>query len=192
MKIKDDFRYIITTGFTQVYPLLFPFQNLTNHLQSDLVSCVDAVLIIEYYLGEMKKNIKKYLNDDNKVHAYNLIKKIKRRLLLNHNVQIYQLASLFTLDGIVRYRKKMGQKYPEFNVVEDKSQYWHSDWFFVETWRIKKFENIDSYIENELDDYLNILQNFEQSLEVKAKRMKRIIKPSSKTNKKGNYLYLKC
>ncbi len=118
------------------------------------------------------------------MHANNLIKKIKRRLLLNHNVQIYQLASLFTLDGIVRYRKKMGEKYPEFNVVEDKSQYWHSDWFFVETWRIKKFENIDLYIENELDDYLNILQNFEQSLEVKAKRLKRIIKPSSETNKK--------
>lgn len=30
--------------------------------------------------------------------------KIKRQLLLNKNVQIYQLASFFTPDGIVRNR----------------------------------------------------------------------------------------
>lgn len=46
-EIKDEMLYLITIGFTQIYPLLFPVLNLTNHLQSDFLSCVDMVLIVE-------------------------------------------------------------------------------------------------------------------------------------------------
>ena len=186
-KIKDDFQYIITTGFTQVYPLLFPFQNLTNHLQSDLISCVDAVLIIEHYLKQMKENIKKYLKDQNKVHANDLIKKIKKRLLLNKNVQIYQLASLFTLDGIVRYRKKMHKVYPNFLDLDEQTEYWHSHWYFVETWRIKKMENIDDYIKNELNEYLKILTDFNSNVTSKNKRT--IQKQQKTSNQRQLLLY---
>ena len=95
--ILDDFRYLVTTGFTEVYPLLFPYLKLTYHLQNDDISCVHAVLIVERYLNEMNENIIKYKISKG---AYELINLIEKRLLLHKNVQLYQLASLFTLEGI--------------------------------------------------------------------------------------------
>ena len=124
--------YLITIGFTQIYPLLFPVLNLTNHLQSDFLSCVDMVLIVEYYLSEMKKNIRKYIKSENVEIANDLIKSIKKRLLLNTNVQLYQLASILTPDGIVRYRNKMKKTQPEYDIQNDSYQYWHNDAYFVE------------------------------------------------------------
>ena len=87
--ILDDFRYLVTTGFTEVYPLLFPYLKLTYHLQNDT-----AVLIVERYLNEMNENIIKYKISKG---TYELINLIEKRLLLHKNVQLYQLASLFTL-----------------------------------------------------------------------------------------------
>lgn len=59
-EIKEDFMYIITIGFTQIYPLLLPFLKLTFHLQSVQISCVHAVYIIQFYIDQMNENIIRY------------------------------------------------------------------------------------------------------------------------------------
>ena len=118
IKMKDSILYILNVGLPKVYPLLFYFEKLTNQIQKENVSCVEAILIIEHYLHKMKDNIIKYEIES----GFELINSIKKRLLLNHNVQLYQLASLFTPDGIVRYRKKM-KGYTEYNIIEDENIY---------------------------------------------------------------------
>ena len=118
IKMKDSILYILNVGLPKVYPFLFYFEKLTNQIQKENVSCVEAILIIEHYLHKMKDNIIKYEIES----GFELINSIKKRLLLNHNVQLYQLASLFTPDGIVRYRKKM-KGYTEYNIIEDENIY---------------------------------------------------------------------
>ena len=40
--------------------MLYYFAKLTDHLQEDNVSCVEAVLIVEHYLRIIKQNIVKF------------------------------------------------------------------------------------------------------------------------------------
>ena len=144
--ILDDFRYLVTTGFTEVYPLLFPYLKLTYHLQNDDLSCVHAVLIIEHYINEMIANIIEYnISED----AYELINLIEKRLLLNKNVQLYQLSSLFTLDGIVRYRSIMEGQYS----VHENDNFWHNKEGFLHTQFNLSFQNINSFKNNELNNF---------------------------------------
>ena len=134
--ILDDFRYLVTTGFTEVYPLLFPYLKLTYHLQNDDISCVHAVLIVERYLNEMNENIIKYKISKG---AYELINLIEKRLLLHKNVQLYQLASLFTLDGIVRYRSYMKGQYTTL----ENEDFWYNKEGFLQTQFNLSFQDIN-------------------------------------------------
>ena len=150
-KIMPEFLYFIDIGFPKVYPLLVPFYGLTSHLQNSAYTSVHTVLIIEFYLNQMKANIEKYEIPND---GYQLIECIEKRLLLHKNNQIYQLASLFTLDGIIRYRKIVGD---EFDIPEN-DDYWHIP---------IKYCNINFYIgtENiahlELNRFKDIIDNFE-------------------------------
>lgn len=171
-EIHDDFRYLIETGFTLVYPLLFPYLKLTYHLQNDELSCVHAILIIEHYLQEMKENIAKFNIPQS---GYDLINLIKKRLCLHKNVQLYQLASLFTPDGIVRYRSKMKGQY---NITEN-DDFWHNKEGFLSTHLNLMFPDINSYKKNELDSFIEILNQFQfivpkRKLKRKRKAKKRI------------------
>lgn len=152
-EVADDFYYLITIGFTQVYPLLFPYLKLTYHLQNDDISCIHAVLIIEHYIKEMKENIEEFEIKD---AGYELIRNIKKRLLLNKNIQIYQLASLFTPDGIVRFRLKNKNHY---NIPET-DDFWHNKEGFASTHVNISYQNVNSYKINELEKYKTILDDF--------------------------------
>lgn len=82
LEIKDDIKYIFSTGFLEVYPLLFHFASMMDYLQKDIISCVDTIVIIEYFLNKIKNNIIKYdISPDGK----KLYKFIKNRLILNKN-----------------------------------------------------------------------------------------------------------
>lgn len=165
--ILNDFRYLVTTGFTEVYPLLFPYLKLTYHLQNDDISCVHAVLIVERYLNEMIENIIKYNISE---RAYELINLIEKRLLLNKNVQLYQLASLFTLEGIVRYRSYMKGQYK----IYENDDFWHNNEGFMQTQFNLSFQDINSFKDNELNYFLQILDQFESKKPVlKTKRKKK-------------------
>lgn len=59
-KIKNDLIFIFETGFTKVYPLLIPFFELKNILQTEDLSCVFCVVIINHYINKIKENIKHY------------------------------------------------------------------------------------------------------------------------------------
>ena len=136
-----------------MYPLLIPFLNLTFHLQHHSVSCIEAVSIIEYYLSQMKENMIKYNIPDD---GYTLINYIEKRLLLNKNVQIYQLASLLTPDGIIRYRKIIGN---EFNAQEDDNLYWHLKIELLD----RKYTTYDATQMRSLDfsSYIKDIEKFE-------------------------------
>lgn len=102
--------------------MLYYFAKLTDHLQEDNVSCVEAVLIVEHYLRIIKQNIVKFNIGQAGKDLYYFMKK---RLLLNFNNQLYQFLSLLTPEGIVRYRKKMRAN-KTFNIQEDENLYFHT------------------------------------------------------------------
>ena len=140
-----------------MYPLLIPFLNLTFHLQHHSISCVEAVIIIEYYLSQMKDNMIKY---EIPKEGYTLINLIEKRLLLNKNVQMYQLASLLTPDGIIRYRNIDGK---EFNIQEDDNLYWHLKIEFLD----RKYTKYDATQMRSLDfsSYIQDIEKFEEKYE---------------------------
>lgn len=115
-QIQKEFLYLFKVGFPQVYPLLIPYLSLTKYLQNDVLSCVDAIIIIEYYLNQMRNNIEEYEIEE----GHLLIECIEKRLRLNRNVYMYHFGSLFKPDGIVRYRRLMDFD----NLEEDHSLYW--------------------------------------------------------------------
>ena len=115
-QIQKEFLYLFKVGFPQVYPLLIQFLSLTKYLQNDVLSCVDAIIIIEYYLNQMRNNIEEYEIEE----GHLLIECIEKRLRLYRNVYMYHFGSLFTPDGIVRYRRLMDFD----NLEEDHSLYW--------------------------------------------------------------------
>ena len=55
--IKEDVHFIFSRGFLEIYPLLFYVANLMDYLQTENLSCVDAIVIIEYFLQKVKNNI---------------------------------------------------------------------------------------------------------------------------------------
>lgn len=171
---KDDFLYLLKIGFPKVYPLLIPFLNLTFHLQKHSVSCIEAVIIIEYYLNQMKENIIKYeIPKEGTV----LVNNIEKRLLLNKNIQIYQLASLLTPDGIVRYRKILGN---EYDIHEDENSYWHLKIeIFDRKYTTFQMTNLN------FNYYINDLINFDEKYEniFTQKRIKRKEKKDKKLKK---------
>lgn len=156
-EIRDDVKYLITIGIPKVYPLLFYFEKLTDQIQQEDVSCVEAVLIIEHYLKKIKQMIFKYKIDSGK----ELIHSIKRRLLLKKNVQLYQLASLFTPDGIVRYRKKM-KKYSEYNIKEDSNKYFRTlkNQVIIDHIQDTEFLINENYEKIQCPCYIQILDQF--------------------------------
>lgn len=115
-QIQKEFLYLFKVGFPQVYPLLIPYLSLTKYLQNDVLSCVDAIIIIEYYLNQMRNNIEEYEIEE----GHLLIECIEKRLRLNRNVYMYHFGSLFKPDGIVRYRRLMDFD----NLEKDHSLYW--------------------------------------------------------------------
>lgn len=48
--IKEDVLFIFSRGFLEIYPLLFYVASLMDFLQTENLSCVDAIVIIEYFL----------------------------------------------------------------------------------------------------------------------------------------------
>lgn len=105
----------------------------------------------------MKENMIKYdIPDD----GYTLISYIEKRLLLNKNVQIYQLASLLTPDCIIRYRKIMGN---EFNIQEDDDLFWHLKIELLD----RKYSNYDATQMRCLDfsSYIKDIEKFEEKFE---------------------------
>ena len=167
-EIKDDFYYLITTGFTQIYPLLYPYLKLTYHLQDEQISCVHAVLIIQFYLDQMINNIEEYKIPE---IGQILIKKIENRLLLNKNVQMYQLASLFTPDGIIRYRNIIKN---EYNIPEE-DNYWHNNEGFIsmELYSMKNTLNVHSYILGQLNNFKSVIKTFNPQIKRKQKSNKK-------------------
>lgn len=115
-QIQKEFLYLFKVGFPQVYPLLIPYLSLTKYLQNDVLSFVDAIIIIEYYLNQMRNNIEEYEIEE----GHLLIECIEKRLRLNRNVYMYHFGSLFKPDGIVRYRRLMDFD----NLEKDHSLYW--------------------------------------------------------------------
>ena len=174
-EIKEDFMYIITIGFTQIYPLLLPFLKLTFHLQSDQISCVHAVYIIQFYIDQMNENIIRYNIPD---IGKKLIKKIENRLLLHKNVQIYQLASLLTPDGIVRYR---GIVQGEYSIPET-GQYWHikEGFFESELFSAQNTQDILYYQNHELDRFISVVGEFSPK---RAQKRKESNEKNSSNNK---------
>ena len=167
--IYNDIEYLFTRGFTEIYPLLFPYLKLTYHLQNDDVSCVHAVLIVEHYLKEMKEHIIKYEIGE---IGHMLIKCIRRRMLLNKNVQLYQLASLFTPDGIIRYRLKIKDQYN----IEENEDFWHNKEGFISSNINISFQDVDSYKRQEIEEYLKILREFDlnkEALKLKSNKNKK-------------------
>lgn len=156
LKIKNDIKYIFSIGFLKVYPLLFHFASLMDYLQTYNISCVESIIIVEYFLRKMKNNIIKYKIPD---EGKNLYKLIKKRLILNKNVQLFQLASLMHPDGIVRYRQLMGKINPDCNIIENSNEYFHciDDKLSIEIYEKNRMISINDYKKNEYNIFLNAL-----------------------------------
>lgn len=91
---------------------------------------------MERYLNEMNENIIKYKISKG---AYELINLIEKRLLLHKNIQLYQLASLFTIEGIVRYRSYMKGQYTTL----ENDDFWHNKEGFLQTQFNLSFQDIN-------------------------------------------------
>ena len=87
---------------------------------------------------------------------------IQKRLLLNKNIQLYQLASLLTPDGIVRYREIMKNDSRINSLVENSKEYWHEldNVLLCDQSPKFKFDPIDKYITNEMEKNIQILRSF--------------------------------
>ena len=158
-----------------VYPLLFPLSVLTNRFQMDDLSCTDAVVLTNFYLKEMMKNISKYQIPNGK-RLYDLIKK---RLLLNKNMQLYHLASLLTLDGIILYRQLTISKVYKETV----NNYFHSLTELAAGFMLnQKLVSVHHYKVNEHQKYMDIINNFYSNYS----SMKRTKKSNLNTNKRKN------
>ncbi len=159
LKIKSDIKYIFTVGFLKVYPLLFHFASLVDYMQNENLSCVESVIIIEHFLGKMKENIIKYQIVD---FGKDLYDSIKKRLILNKNVQLYQLASLMIPEGIIRYRQIMGKSNFEFNIKENNDSYFNimKEHIILEMEENNRLISIDNYKNRDLKRFLNILNQF--------------------------------
>ena len=102
----------------------------------------------------MKKSIIKYEIPDEGKLLYSFIKK---RLLLNKNNQLYQLASLLTLDGIINYRKITISRDFEENVTD----YFHSIFELKDTYPdYNKKIPVNHYRNNEHEKCMTILNGF--------------------------------
>lgn len=180
LEIKNDVLYVVSIGALKVYPLLYYFAKLTDHLQEDNVSCVEAVLIVEHYLRIIKQNIVKFNIGQAGKDLYYFMKK---RLLLNFNNQLYQFLSLLTPEGIVRYRKKM-RAHKTFNIQEDENLYFHT--LIDQPIRDRKnsidFLINETYIKYKHFEYEKKITNFNPTL--KTKRKKRFLS-RKQINSKG-------
>ena len=158
LKIKEDVKFIFSVGFLEVYPLLFHFASLMDYLQSENVSCVESIVIIEFFLNKIKNNIIEYEISESGKELYDLIKK---RLILNKNIQLYNLASLMTPDGIVRYRKIMKSN-PAFNITEDESTHFHcvSDSIIISINQENRMISVKDYQNLEYDNFMSVLDKF--------------------------------
>lgn len=54
-EIRNDIKYIFSIGFLKVYPLLFHFASLVDYMQNENISCVESIIVIEYFLNKIKK-----------------------------------------------------------------------------------------------------------------------------------------
>lgn len=124
---------------------------LTYHLQRYYISYVQAVLIIEHYLKKKK-------NNETKDAGYELMRNIIKCFLSNKSSQIYQLASLFTSDGIVRFRMKNKNQY-NFLAKDD---FLPNKELFTSTHVNISFQNVNSCKIDEYEKYKTILDNFKK------------------------------
>lgn len=144
--------------FYKSFPLLIPFYKLTCILQNNKISCVDAILVVEHFIKEINKNIIQYGIPES---GNRLIQMIQKRLLLNKNIQLYQLASLLTPDGIVRYREIKKNNSRINSLVENSKEYWHEldNILLCDQSPKFKFDPIDKYIINEMGKNIKILKS---------------------------------
>ena len=156
LKIKNDIKFIFSIGFLQVYPLLFYFSSLMEYVQEEHLSCVDAIIVVEHFLSKIKKNIEMYQIHESGKDLYKLIKK---KLILNKNVQMFQLASLMCPDGIIRYRQIMSKINKIFDIEEENESYFHciNEELSILIKEKNRMISIDEYKNNEYKKFIEIL-----------------------------------
>ncbi len=176
--IISDLKFIFSYGFFEVYPLLFHFATLIDFMQNSNISCVESIIIVEYFLDKIKQNIIKYKIRDCGKKLYSFIKK---RLILNKNIQLYNLASLFHPDGIVRYRRIMSKVDPAYNIPEENDSYFHciKDKILLEINEKNRKISIEDYKKNEYNNFFKVL-NKPYSIKVHQKKKKTSIQNTSK------------
>ena len=54
LKIKNDIKYIFSIGFLKDYPLLFHFASLMDYLQTEGISCVESIVVVEYFFTKLR------------------------------------------------------------------------------------------------------------------------------------------
>ena len=98
--------------------------------------------------------------------------------MLHKNVQIYQLASLLTPDGIVRYRGIVQSEYS----IPETGQYWHikEGFFESELFFAQNTQNILYYQNHELDRFISAVREFSPKRAQKRKESNEKIQVTTK------------
>lgn len=97
---------------------------------------------------------------------------MEKRLLLNKNVQLYHLVSLFTPAGIVFYRKILKNQNPKYDIPEVEQNYWNGLNQIINQYNSAniKYINIDDYIQNDLLNDVSVLKKIDDIDFIKTRK----------------------